>query len=140
MLQVTSLCVFFFNSIDKVRILIGIDVDKYIANAHNKGQMFFGAEEVVKQDYFSQLRHAIESSSYSSSVEDGIFQLIEDLISGKLELRAILAGKSMPRCICYILRSITSIHRGQPLRVPAILAVTAWESWTVECYLRNLSD
>lgn len=78
----------FLNSIDKVRILIGIDVDKYIANAHNKGQMFFGAEEEVKQDYLSQLRSDIESSPYSSSVEEGIFQLIEDLISGKLELRA----------------------------------------------------
>lgn len=78
----------FLNSIDKVRILIGIDVDKYIANAHNKGQMFFGAEEEVKQDYLSQLRSDIESSPYSSSVEEGIFQLVEDLISGKLELRA----------------------------------------------------
>ena len=78
----------FLNSINKVRILIGIDVDKYIANAHNKGQLFFGAEDEVKQDYLTQLRKDIESSTYSSQVEEGIFQMVDDLISGKLELRA----------------------------------------------------
>lgn len=78
----------FLDSIDKVRILIGIDVDKHITNAHNKGQVFFGAEEEVKQDYLSQLRKDIESSTYSSRVEEGIFQMIDDLVSGKLELRA----------------------------------------------------
>ena len=78
----------FLNSINKVRILIGIDVDKYIANAHNKGQLFFGAEEEVKQDYLAQLRKDIEHSNYSKNVEEGIFQLVEDLVNGKLELRA----------------------------------------------------
>ena len=78
----------FLNSINKVRILIGIDVDKYIANAHNKGQLFFGAEDEVKQDYLTQLRKDIESSTYSIHVEEGIFQMVDDLISGKLELRA----------------------------------------------------
>lgn len=78
----------FLDSINKVRILIGIDVDKYIASAHYKGQLFFGAEEEVKQDYLTQLRKDIESAPYSNSVEKGIFQMIEDLVNGKLELRA----------------------------------------------------
>lgn len=78
----------FLNNIKKARILVGIDVDKYIANAHNKGQMFFGAEEEVKQDYLQQLRKDIESSAYSSKVEQGILQMVDDLVSGKLELRA----------------------------------------------------
>lgn len=78
----------FLDNINKVRILIGIDVDKYIANAYNKGQLFFGAEESVKQDYLAQLKDDIEASTYSNQVENGIFQMIDDLISGKLELRA----------------------------------------------------
>ena len=78
----------FLNSINKVRILIGIDVDKYIVKANNQGQLFFGAPEEAKQDYLAQLRRDIESSYYSSNVEKGIFQMIDDLISGKLELRA----------------------------------------------------
>lgn len=78
----------FLNNIKKARILVGIDVDKYIVNAHNKGKMFIGAEEDVKQDYLQQLRKDIESSFYSSEVEQGIFQMVEDLIDGKLEIRA----------------------------------------------------
>lgn len=78
----------FLNNINKVRILIGIDVDKYIVNANNKGKLFMGAEEEVKQDYLAQLRKDIESSAYSSHVEEGIFQMVEDLVNGKLELRA----------------------------------------------------
>ena len=77
----------FLNSIEKVRILIGIDVDKYIVEANNRGQLFFGAEKMVKQDYLARLRKDIEQSKYSKEVEEGIFQLVEDLISGKLELR-----------------------------------------------------
>ena len=71
-----------------MRILIGIDVDKYIVEANNKGKLFFGAETEVKQDYLAALRKDIERSKYSKEVEDGIFQLIDDLITGKLELRA----------------------------------------------------
>ena len=78
----------FLNSINKVRILIGIDVDKYIVKADNQCQLFFGAEEEVKQDYLIQLRKDIENSVYSSRVEEGIWQMVDDLVSGKLELRA----------------------------------------------------
>lgn len=78
----------FLNSINKVRMLIGIDVDKYIVKANNQCQLFFGAEEEVKQDYLIQLRKDIENSVYSSHVEEGIWQMVDDLVSGKLELRA----------------------------------------------------
>lgn len=78
----------FLNSINRVRVLIGIDVDKYIVEANNKGQMFYGAEEKVKQDYLVQLRKDIESSTYSKPVEEGIFLMVEDIMNSKLELRA----------------------------------------------------
>ena len=78
----------FLNSIDKVRMLVGIDVDKYIVTAHQKGEMFFGAEEEVKADFLKGLKQDIESSRYSKQVEEGIFQMVQDMIDGKLELRA----------------------------------------------------
>lgn len=40
----------FLDNIYKARILIGIDVDKYIVEAVRQGRMFFGAEEEVKED------------------------------------------------------------------------------------------
>ena len=78
----------FLDNINKARILIGIDVDKYVADAARRGQLFFGADEEVKEDCLRQIRQDIEHSGYKKEVEDGIFQMVQDLISGKLELRA----------------------------------------------------
>ena len=78
----------FLDSINKVRVLIGIDVDKYIAEAARQGKLFFGAEDDVKQDCLRQIRKDIESSNYKKEIEDGMFQMVQDLIDGKLELRA----------------------------------------------------
>ena len=78
----------FLDSIHKVRVLIGIDVDKYIAEAARQGKLFFGAEDDVKQDYLHQIRKDIESSNYRKEIEDGMFQMVQDLLNDKLELRA----------------------------------------------------
>lgn len=78
----------FLDSINKVRVLIGIDVDKYIAEAARQGKLFFGAEDDVKQDYLRQIRKDIESSYYRKEIEDGMFRMVQDLLDGKLELRA----------------------------------------------------
>ena len=78
----------FLNNIDKVRILIGIDVDKYIARANQKGELFFGAEEEVKEECLRLLKEDIEQSHYTKQVEDGMLQMVQDMIDGKLELRA----------------------------------------------------
>ena len=78
----------FLDGINKVRILIGIDVDKYIARAIQKGELFFGAEEEVKDETLNLIRQDIEQSNYTKQVEDGMLQMLQDLIDGKLELRA----------------------------------------------------
>ena len=78
----------FLNNIDKVRVLIGIDVDKYIARANQKGELFFGAEEEVKEECLRLLKEDIEQSHYTKQVEDGMLQMVQDMIDGKLELRA----------------------------------------------------
>ena len=56
--------------------------------AANQGRIFFGAEEEVREECLRKIRRDIESSNYKKEVEDGIFQMIQDLIDGKLELRA----------------------------------------------------
>lgn len=78
----------FLNNIDKVRILIGIDVDKFIADASNRGILFFGDPDGVKEEYLKQYKEDIENANYSKEVEDGILQMLQDIIEGKLELRA----------------------------------------------------
>lgn len=78
----------FLDNINKVRILIGIDVDKYIAKAHQRGELFFGAEDEVKEECLELLKQDIEKSHYSRQVEDGMLQMVQDMLDGKLEMRA----------------------------------------------------
>lgn len=78
----------FFDNIEKVRILIGMDVDKYIAQAARQGKLFLGAEEEVKADTLRKLRKDMEASSYKKEIEEGMYQLVQDLLDEKLELRA----------------------------------------------------
>lgn len=78
----------FLNNIPKVRVLIGINVDKYIVQASRQGTMFFGAEEDVKRDCLRLIRRDIEQANYKKEIEDGVFQMVQDLLDGKLELRA----------------------------------------------------
>lgn len=77
----------FLDNIKKARVLIGIDVDKYIAEAARQGRIFFGAEDEAKSDCLQQIRRDIEHSGYKKEIEIGIFQMVKDLAEGKLELR-----------------------------------------------------
>ena len=78
----------FLDGIDKVRVLIGIDVDKYITKAAKQGRLFMGAAEEVKEESMRLFREDIERSEYSRKVEEGMLQMYQDLLDGKLELRA----------------------------------------------------
>ena len=78
----------FLDSINKVRVLIGIDVDKYIARAAQHRELFIGAEEEVKEDALQQIKADIENSRYTKQVEEGILQMLQDMKDGKLEMRA----------------------------------------------------
>ena len=78
----------FLDNIGKERVLIGIDVDKYIAKAAQQGKLFFGAEEEVKEEYLRKIRTDIETSNYRKDIEDGMYLMVQDLLDKKLELRA----------------------------------------------------
>lgn len=78
----------FLDNIGKVRVLIGIDVDKYITKAAQQGKLFFGAEEEVKEEYLRKIRTDIETSNYRKDIEDGMYLMVQDLLDKKLELRA----------------------------------------------------
>jgi superfamily II DNA/RNA helicase len=78
----------FLSNLDKVRVLIGIDVDKYIVEAQRNGNEFMGADDEVKKECLEIYKSDIENSHYSKEVETGILQMVEDIMLGKLELRA----------------------------------------------------
>ncbi|MDR0682501.1 MAG: phospholipase D-like domain-containing protein, partial [Dysgonamonadaceae bacterium] len=71
-----------------VRILAGINADKFIADAQAKGILYFGNPEQAKEDFLNSVKKDIENSDYSEIVENGILQFIDDIIRKKIEVRA----------------------------------------------------
>lgn len=107
------------DNINKARILIGIDVDKYIVRANKSGKLFFGAEEEVREEYLQMLLKDIEKSHYSIEVENGIKQMVQDMVN--LNFAPTLARKFMLRYIYSIQRSSTAIPQESSLLVQATL-------------------
>ena len=74
--------------VEKIRILVGIDVDHLISEAARKGLEFNFNTDVTREEFIRDLRNDIEQCDYSKDVEEGIIQFIDDITTGKIEIRA----------------------------------------------------
>ena len=70
-----------------IRILVGIDVDNLIRKANYEGLQFSEDKTKSKESFLKELEKNIQSAKYSKEVENGILQLIEDLVDNKIEIR-----------------------------------------------------
>jgi superfamily II DNA/RNA helicase len=77
----------FLNRMSKIRILVGIDVDKYIADAQQQGILYLGNPEQTKEEFLSSIKRDIEGSDYTERVEEGILQFINDIVERHIEIR-----------------------------------------------------
>lgn len=71
-----------------VRILVGINVDAIMADYHRRGLLFLADPTKALHEFKTELRNDIQDSVYSSEVETGVLQFVEDVISKRIELRA----------------------------------------------------
>jgi superfamily II DNA/RNA helicase len=78
----------FLNKIPKIRILVGINVDQITKKYHDKGQLYIENPEDTKADFLTETIKNIQEADYDEVTEKGILQFIDDLTSGKIELRA----------------------------------------------------
>ena len=78
----------FLDRIPKIRILVGINVDQLIKKYHDKGQLYLENPEEAKADFLIDIIKNIQEANYDEVTEKGILQFIDDLVSGKIELRA----------------------------------------------------
>lgn len=76
------------DKVPKVRILVGIDVDRITKEFHDRGQQYIQDPQQAKEDFVASLAKNIQEASYDKTTEAGLVQFIEDLISGKIEMRA----------------------------------------------------
>lgn len=77
-------------NIDKIRILVGIDIDKQTANllgvANSDGRIHLSNKD-VKDSIKGTIKEEMETSEDKSEVEKGVRKFIEFIQNGKLEMR-----------------------------------------------------
>ena len=78
----------FLDRIPKIRILVGINVDQLIKRYHDKGQLFLENPDETKAYFLDEIVKNIQDANYDEVTEKGILQFFDDLIIGKIELRA----------------------------------------------------
>ncbi|KAF0238559.1 MAG: helicase domain-containing [Prolixibacteraceae bacterium] len=78
----------YLENISSVKILVGINVDQMFAEAQRKGMMFFGDIEKTKDEFLKWFIQDIREAKYSAEVENGILKFVNDLIDGRIEVRA----------------------------------------------------
>jgi len=78
----------FLDNIPKIRVLVGINVDKIIKTYHDKGQIYLASPDETKESVMSEIIKNIQDAEYDKETELGIVQFIEDLVNEKIEVRA----------------------------------------------------
>ena len=72
--------------ISEIKILVGINIDD-IFRKHNKALLMLADEEKAKEIYSADFKDDILNAQYSPEIEQGILQMCEDLVSGRLQMR-----------------------------------------------------
>jgi superfamily II DNA or RNA helicase len=76
------------SNLEKIRILVGIDVDQRAAECQARGLLFDASAPSAIETFMTKVKEDIAEARYDAEVEAGILQFIEDVASKKIELRA----------------------------------------------------
>lgn len=77
----------FIQQTPKIRILVGINVDKLTYQANRQGLLFNPSEEKTQEEFFDEIKRNIQEAKYDKEVEDGMYQFIEDIMTGRITMR-----------------------------------------------------
>lgn len=72
--------------ISEIKILVGINIDD-IFRKHNKALLMLADEEKAKAIYQDGFKEDIIQARYAPEIEEGILQMCDDLVSGRLQMR-----------------------------------------------------
>ena len=67
--------------------MVGINVDKLTYLANQQGLLFNPNSEQSQEEFFYEIKKNIQEAKYDKEVEDGMYQFIEDIVSGRIEMR-----------------------------------------------------
>ncbi len=78
----------FLDNIPVIRILVGINVDTLIHKANTKGLEYLGKADDIRDLFLEEVKEDIQKADYRKEIEEGIIQLIKDIASKKVQIRA----------------------------------------------------
>ncbi|MBA4852003.1 helicase-related protein [Emticicia sp. BO119] len=100
----------FIEKAKEIRILVGINVDKLIYEAQKQGILFEVDVLKSQEDFVKSLKENIQKAAYKKEIEDGMLQLIEDLLTGKVQIK--VHPKQNIHAKIYIFREQTKHSHG----------------------------
>lgn len=74
--------------VPQIRILVGIDVDEIVSDYHKRGLLFLADPTKALDVFQTRLKDDIQQAEYRPEIEAGILQFVDDVVSGKLIIRA----------------------------------------------------
>lgn len=77
----------FIQQTPHIRILVGINVDKLTYQANQQGLLFNPNAEQSQEEFFNDIKKNIQEAKYDKEVEDGMYQFIEDIMTGRITMR-----------------------------------------------------
>lgn len=77
----------FVRSSGKIRILVGINIDRLVQEAWDKGLQFGVNPAASRAQFLNALTHDIQKSAYDRRVEEGMVGFVDDISFGKVEIR-----------------------------------------------------
>lgn len=72
--------------VEEIKILVGINIDN-IFRRHNKTMLMLKNAEKAKVVYDEEFRQDIINARYAPEIEEGILQMCQDLVDGRLQMR-----------------------------------------------------
>ena len=78
----------FLDQVPKIRILVGINVDRLLSEAQKSGLEFFKNHDKTRDEFIEGIQKDIAEASYDRDTETGILQFIDDIIQKKIEVKA----------------------------------------------------
>lgn len=77
----------FVDKAAEIRILVGINIDHLVYEANKKGLLFMEDPAKSRDDFFEEVKKNIQDAEYDKEVEDGMLQMIQDLVSQKIKIK-----------------------------------------------------
>lgn len=102
----------YLEQVPHIRVLVGIDADHILARYNEEGLLFKGDDEATIKEALANFRKDIATCGYNHDIENGICLFVEDVATGKIEIRAHKTRKLHAKIYIFRPTNWTEHHQG----------------------------